>query len=529
MYETPIETPPVAGLAGAAAGDRAPIFVAFAGPAKQQRLTVAFRFILAFPQAIALAFIGLAVEVVLVIGWFGALFMGRLPAFAADFLAGYLRWQTRYCAYVYLLTGVYPPFSFQQDPGYPVQLAMRPGKLNRFAVLFRLVLAIWAGIVEAVVAYGFLPVLFIGWLIVLVRGTMPSALHQAIAAVVRYQARVSGYLWMLTAEYPWGLFGDGSADAEQAAVGAEATPGSLPAPDSPAAADAPAVTGAGQGLDYAPAPEHGARPAGPGYEDAGYELPPDYGEQPGYAPQPGYGAQPGYEPQPGYGQQPGYAPQPGYGAQPGYGPQPGYGQPPGHGTPPSEPGYEVLPSEPGYGTVQSGSLPAGRASWQLFLSSSARQLVGLFVILGVILIAVVSVVSAVQATGTVNKAETISQVQSAHGALVRATASFGTTMSSCQTKANPLPCVTSADRAVGHAFGTFSQAVRASAMPSASSSAAADRIASVAAQLQRIFQKLGSSGSLGQYQQTIQSSDLQRILNQFDADYSSLGTALNAG
>ncbi len=62
-----------------------------------------------------------AAFVVTVIGWFGALFTGRLPVFAADFLTGYLRWLARVYAYLYLLTDVYPPFALD-DADYPVRL-----------------------------------------------------------------------------------------------------------------------------------------------------------------------------------------------------------------------------------------------------------------------------------------------------------------------------------------------------------------------------------------------------------------------
>ena len=60
---------------------------------------------------------------VAIIGWFGALFTGRLPVFAADFLAGYLRWLTRVFAYTILLTDVYPPFTLE-DAEYPVRVAV---------------------------------------------------------------------------------------------------------------------------------------------------------------------------------------------------------------------------------------------------------------------------------------------------------------------------------------------------------------------------------------------------------------------
>jgi hypothetical protein len=235
---TPPEPPAGAVLTEEVADGPAPILVRLAGPDRQNRLTVAFRAFMAIPQAFVLYFILLAAGVVAFIGWFGALFMGRLPRFAADFLFGTLRWQTRYYAYIYLLTGQYPPFSLDDNVSYPVRVAAKPGTLNRLAVLFRLVLVIPAALLQALVVYGMSTiVLLVTWLIVLIRGTMPQSLHQAIAAVVRYQTRVSGYYWMLTAEYPWGLLGDRAEPAEPALSG---EPGELAAPGGPAEGTPPA-------------------------------------------------------------------------------------------------------------------------------------------------------------------------------------------------------------------------------------------------------------------------------------------------
>ncbi len=186
----------------------APVLVAFAGRAPQSRLTVAFRIILAIPQLIVLWLLGVAAGEITIIGWFGALFTGRLPVFAADFLTGYLRWLSRVYAYNYLLTDVYPPFTLD-DADYPVRLAVTPGRLNRLAVLFRFFLLIPCWIVQAVVSYGALTIfIFVTWLIVLVTGQMPDAIHQGLAAVLRYQVRTLGFAMMLTSAYPGGLFGD---------------------------------------------------------------------------------------------------------------------------------------------------------------------------------------------------------------------------------------------------------------------------------------------------------------------------------
>jgi len=206
----------------------APVLVAFADPAPQSRTTVAFRLFLAIPQFIVLWALAVAAYVITIIGWFAALFTGRLPAFAADFLAGFLRWQTRVFGYTILLTDEYPPFTLE-DADYPIRVAVRPGRLNRLAVLFRFFLLIPAWIVQAVVAYGALTIVqFVSWLVVLISGQMSYTLYQALAAVVRYQARVYGFACMLTSAYPGGLYGDLTAVGTpgfQAGYGAPAAEG----------------------------------------------------------------------------------------------------------------------------------------------------------------------------------------------------------------------------------------------------------------------------------------------------------------
>ena len=186
----------------------APVLVAFADPAPQSRLSVLFRVFMVIPHLFILWALAVAAYVIAMIGWFGALFTGRLPVFAADYLTGFLRWQTRVFGYAILLTGAYPPFT-TEDADYPIGVAVRPGRLNRLAVLFRIVLLIPAWIMQSVIAYGaFTMVAFVSWLIVLASGRMPASLHAVLAAAVRYQTRVLGYSLMLTSAYPGGLFGD---------------------------------------------------------------------------------------------------------------------------------------------------------------------------------------------------------------------------------------------------------------------------------------------------------------------------------
>ncbi len=92
-----------------------------------------------------------------VIGWFAALFMGRLPEWAHTFLCGVARWYTRVGAYMFLLTDRYPPFSLD-DVEYPARpILPERGPLNRVSVFFRIILAVPASVFYQIVQYGLTP------------------------------------------------------------------------------------------------------------------------------------------------------------------------------------------------------------------------------------------------------------------------------------------------------------------------------------------------------------------------------------
>jgi hypothetical protein len=123
-----------------------PVEMRFGTPLPQRRLTVFFRFILAIPQFVVLFFVSIAAGALLIVGWFAALFTGRLPGSIAEFLAGYLRWNMRVTAYTFLITDRYPPFTMEPVVDYPVDLMVHTGRLNRWSVLFRYFLVIPGGI-----------------------------------------------------------------------------------------------------------------------------------------------------------------------------------------------------------------------------------------------------------------------------------------------------------------------------------------------------------------------------------------------
>ena len=189
-------------------------------PTQRNRLTAALRIIWVIPQLIVLVFLGIAAFFVLVLGWFGALFTGELPAFAEEFLTGVLRWETRVTGYLYFLTDEYPPYSLEEEPTYPIAVAVPPRvPMNRLAVLSRLILVVPASVVASVVAAGLGVVSIASWAMITFTGSMPRSLFEVTRAAVRYQTRLGGYYTLLTAEYPWGVLGDTEASVDQDEAG----------------------------------------------------------------------------------------------------------------------------------------------------------------------------------------------------------------------------------------------------------------------------------------------------------------------
>ena len=472
-YSGPAAPPP--------GSDPNPIHVGFTGPFPQQRLTVLVRAILVIPHLIVLYILTIAAEVVAVIGWFGALFTGRLPAFAEQYLTGYLRWEARVLAYDLLLTGSYPPFSMD-DADYPVRLAVAPGRLNRLAVFFRFILVIPAALLGTLLTFGaFTIVLFVTWLIVLITGTMPLALHQALSAVMRYYLRYTGYLLLVTDQYPAGVFGDqppqtaaSPLDGPAPGVSTSAEPGTLSPDASQGTAPPAAVPGEPSGAD------------GPDLAAAAVTEP---GPAPG-APFPPPTAYPQY----------GTYPQPVPGASPG----------------------DLSPS--------SRAVP-GSPPWPLVLSGAARKLVGLFLALGVLGIAayvVLTVLVISNSSSSLSREQAITQVQAAQAQANLTLTRYSSQISACNSASDVLQCATRLDKQAAQALGTFGATVRSMQMPSAPASAAAGHLADAATNAQHAFAQLGAATSISQYESIENSVNFQQLTSQIGQQFQALGSALSA-
>jgi hypothetical protein len=81
--------------------------------ADRNRLTVAFRIILAIPHLIMLAVLGIAAGIVAIIAFFAVLFTGKWPDGMLKFVLQFYGWYVRVGAYTLLLVDVYPPFALE--------------------------------------------------------------------------------------------------------------------------------------------------------------------------------------------------------------------------------------------------------------------------------------------------------------------------------------------------------------------------------------------------------------------------------
>ncbi len=188
----------------------------------RNRLTTAFRLILAIPHIILVGGVGIglasrsgstatvggeggilgAVAVFLaIVSWFTIVFGGTHIVGIRQFTAFYMRWRVRALAYLMLLEDAYPPFG---DATYPASLEIvdPAGPRNRVTVFFRLFLAIPHFIVLAFVLFGWCLTTIVAWFLILFTGAYPEGLYPFGVGALRWALRVEAYLLLMVDEYP---------------------------------------------------------------------------------------------------------------------------------------------------------------------------------------------------------------------------------------------------------------------------------------------------------------------------------------
>ena len=184
-----------------------------------------FKWLLAIPHYVVLAFLWLAFVVLSVVAFFAILFTGRYPHSIFEFNVGVLRWQWRVAYYAYgaLGTDRYPPFTLRDVPDYPAHLDVDyPERLSRGLVLVKwwllaiphyLIVGLFLGGAgyyigtaddsSRLVATGLIPLLaVVAGVVVLLTGRYPLPLFDLLLGLNRWVLRVAGYASLMTDTYP---------------------------------------------------------------------------------------------------------------------------------------------------------------------------------------------------------------------------------------------------------------------------------------------------------------------------------------
>lgn len=209
--------------------DGYPIDLSISPPAPQSRWRTLLRLPLAFPALLIGAALvggslgsgtsrsasGLILQsggllgTVAFLGWFASLVRGQMPRGLRDVAAYGLCYGAQLWAYLLLLTDRYPDSdplrALSEIPARQDPIALRGSddlRRSRLTVLFRLPLSfphlLWLTL-WSVVAY--LAVL-ISWVVTLIRGRSPAALHRFLARYVRYLISVYAFLYLVANPFP---------------------------------------------------------------------------------------------------------------------------------------------------------------------------------------------------------------------------------------------------------------------------------------------------------------------------------------
>lgn len=169
------------------------------------RGTTFFRLILAIPWFIVATFWGILFTFTHLIAYVAIIILGRYPEWLYNFNSGVVRFSVRISAWIYLQTDAWPPFGLSDDPNYPIRVNIAPAaeRQSRLKALFRIILALPILILYSyTAAYIIMLAGALAWLTIVFRGYMPEGVNNMLTYLHGLQARVLGYIALLTDDYP---------------------------------------------------------------------------------------------------------------------------------------------------------------------------------------------------------------------------------------------------------------------------------------------------------------------------------------
>jgi hypothetical protein len=187
----------------------------------RNRLTTAFRLILAIPHVILVGGVGFSAArgndsvsygsetgllgavawFLAIVSWFTIVITGQHIIGIRQFSLFYLRWRMRAVAYLMLLEDPYPPFG---DAPYPASITVVDpvGPRDRLTVGLRILLAIPHFLVLIFLIVAWWLTAIVAWVAIVFTGEYPAGLYDFGVGVLRWFMRVEAYMLLLVDEYP---------------------------------------------------------------------------------------------------------------------------------------------------------------------------------------------------------------------------------------------------------------------------------------------------------------------------------------
>ncbi|MCZ7531877.1 MAG: DUF4389 domain-containing protein [Acidimicrobiia bacterium] len=195
--------------------DQAPYPVTFVVPVDDEQrsrglaaLGVLFiKPLLLIPHIILLALYTIAVQIVVWIGYWYILFTGGKPYWVENLELIYLEWISRVFAWFTATTDAYPTFGTDENHPAQVEVVEPPEPQNRLLaflgiILIRTILALPHFFILAWLTLGTIIVAWVGFVWILVNGSLPLSLHYYFVGFHQWWARAWAYTAALTDEYP---------------------------------------------------------------------------------------------------------------------------------------------------------------------------------------------------------------------------------------------------------------------------------------------------------------------------------------
>lgn len=167
------------------------------------RLTTAFRLIVAIPILIVLATLSAAAGLLFAAPLLMIVFRQKYPRWWYDWNLMLQRFTNRVAAYIALLRDEYPSTDSEQAVHLDLPYPDAQRDLNRWLPLVKWFLAIPHYVVLVFLEIAAIVSVIIAWFAILFTGRYPRSLFQFVVGVMRWGNRVSGYAFLLvTDRYP---------------------------------------------------------------------------------------------------------------------------------------------------------------------------------------------------------------------------------------------------------------------------------------------------------------------------------------